>query len=75
MTTKARNLISIDEWFDPLNKDHIAAYQHLSDTGTWPPEFLPDDIFFPHSWQILLLNKLADAWVKYMTTEKFETIQ
>ncbi len=54
------------KWFDPTNKEHIGAYYHLGHYGVWPEGFIPEDTEFPHMWQVLLAQKLADNWVKYM---------
>ena len=56
----------IDEWFDPANIDHIKAYHILMNTGMWPAGFIPDGMEFIPGWNILIMNKLADAWVYHM---------
>ena len=59
------NKKSFVEWFDPHNKKHIEAYQHLRNTGCWPLGFLPEKIYMEPHWQILIFAKLADAWTDY----------
>ena len=59
-------MTKIGEWFDPYNKDHCAAYEHLLRCGAWPKDFLPDDIEFEPSWQILVMSKLSDAWIDHL---------
>ena len=36
--------MKIEEWFDTNNLEHMRAFKHLNKTGTWPIDFLPDDI-------------------------------
>ncbi len=51
------------DFFDPLNIDHLRAYQHLQEKGTWPTNFIPDDVEFSSNWQMMLQAKMADLWV------------
>jgi hypothetical protein len=55
--------MTIYEFFDPYNMDHIEAYQHLGKTGHWPEGFLPENIEIAPLWQIRILEKLANAWI------------
>lgn len=55
------------EWFDPYNKEHMAAYKHLQDThGMWPKGFIPEGMSLGLGWQFVIMNKIADAWVKHV---------
>lgn len=67
--------ISISEWFDPYNHEHMVAYRCLCDTGMWPVDFIPDNIYLPPGWQMLVINKMADAWLEYMTEKHREILQ
>ena len=52
-------------WFNPYNIEHLKAYEHLSNTGTWPEEFydscVPRDI--PLSWALIIAGRMASALV------------
>lgn len=58
--------MSIIDYFNPFNIEHIEAYTHLLKTGQWPVDFWSDDIELPSGWQISIMNKLANVWVDYM---------
>ena len=51
------------DFFDPLDIDHLTAYQHLQKNGTWPIKFIPDNIEFEPNWQMSIQAKMADLWV------------
>ena len=55
--------ISIYEWFDPNNVVHLRAYWNLIETGTWPTDFIPTNVFFPTMWQYQIAEKMAQCWV------------
>jgi len=55
--------MSIVEFFDVYNYEHLMAYKQLSETGMWPEGFLPADTIFPQLWQVSLANKMAAAWI------------
>ena len=56
--------MTIIEWFDIKNIDHIRAYEHMAKTGQWPKGFVPDDIEFVTNWNILIMSKMADEYVR-----------
>ena len=60
------NQMDIIEFFDPYNMEHVRAYEHLQKTGQWPKGFIPKRTLFPTNWHLLIINKLANAWVHYM---------
>ena len=62
-------MIDVVEFFDVYNQEHIIAYQHLQETGKWPIDFAIELSGHPHPsmWQVGIINKMADAWVKYMS--------
>jgi hypothetical protein len=64
--------ISIYDWFDPNNIDHIIAYNTLCATGTWPKGFIPEYVTLSPTWHIELAAKLAYRWVEYMLTMRKE---
>ena len=55
--------MTILEFFDPCNLDHLKAYRHLERTGCWPAGFVPEDITFPNCWQISLVGIMASKWL------------
>lgn len=56
--------MKIDEFFDAYNAEHIRAYIHLQETGRWPEGFIPEGTEFFPTWQVSLLNKMADCWIE-----------
>lgn len=56
--------MTIVEFFDIHNTDHLVAWRHLSNTGNWPENFLPENIKFPILWQIEIRDKMVEAWIK-----------
>jgi hypothetical protein len=54
---------NIVDWFDVKNRKHIQAYNNLMKTGAWEKDFIPVGMEFPPSWQVLVADKLADAYV------------
>jgi hypothetical protein len=52
------------DFFDPLDINHLRAYQHLQKNGTWPDTFIDwDNIEFEPNWQFSIHSKMADLWV------------
>ena len=64
-----RKPVSIVEWFDVDNKEHVDAYYHLLNEGSWPVGFIPDNIHRLPMWQLDIANKLANRWVEYMRSK------
>jgi len=56
--------MNITEWFDPYNVEHVIAYKYLRDNGVWPGGFLPADVERRNFWNIIIKNKIVDAWVE-----------
>ena len=63
---------SFIEFFDPYDKEHIQVYQHLQETGKWPIDFAikASGHPFPSMWQVSIINKIADAWIKHISELK-----
>jgi len=55
--------MNIVDLFDPKDLDHLRAYNHLKNHGTWPIGFIPEDTQFDAVWQILLLAKIANEYI------------
>lgn len=51
--------MTIVEFFDPRNIDHMTAWVHLGAKGTWPEGFLPDGVEFPPTWSYGIAMKIA----------------
>ena len=61
--------MTIIEYFDPTNIEHLRAYDVLQRTGSWPRSFWRDHIeknmlVIPAGWSYGIASKLADAYVK-----------
>ena len=55
--------MNIIDFFNPLDIDHLRAYQHLQKKGSWPLNFIPGDVEFNGQWFTELQTKMADFWV------------
>lgn len=55
--------MKITDYFDPGNQDHLIAYRELRRNGEWPDGFLPHDVTIPQHWQVLLMQKITDAYL------------
>jgi hypothetical protein len=51
------------DFFNPLDIDHLRAYNHLQKNGTWPKGFIPEDVEMDDHWYMLMQTKMADLWV------------
>ena len=54
--------MDILDYFNIYNVDHLKAFRSLENTGSWPGDFLPEEISFCTAWQIKLAGKMATAW-------------
>jgi hypothetical protein len=61
--------MDINEFFDVNNKDHLRAYRHVYDTGSWPEGFIPEGTTFRNLWHIELAGRLANEYVKLKLAE------
>jgi len=57
--------MSIVEWFNVKNRDHLLALKYLMQKGVWPEDFIPDDITFPGSWITQLYEKITIQFINY----------
>lgn len=62
--------VGILGWFDIYNPKHLSAYRELSRTGQWPEGFIPDNVNFQESWNLMLNAELADAFIRFMAEQK-----
>jgi len=67
--------MSIVDYFDPKNIEHIKAFKYMQDTGTWPKKFWKEmeavGVEFLGAWHSSLAFKIADVYVE----EKMERIR
>ena len=56
--------ISIFDWFDPYDMEHLRAYRTLHERGCWPEDFPPSHVEMTTNWQVAIMSKMADAWVE-----------
>jgi hypothetical protein len=63
----------IAQYFDPHDVDHVKAYQHLQEDGSWPEGFIPEDVKAINGWRYLVDQKIIDAWIR--DTEKLHAIR
>ena len=60
---------TIVDVFDPHSTEHMEAYKHLQKTGFWPKEFVKkfkNEIYNSNNlWQIEILAKIANEWIKH----------
>lgn len=61
--------ISVVEWFNPYNMEHLQAWKDLQKIGFWPKPFWDkivanDRIEMVNLWQVSIAHKIADAFVK-----------
>ena len=60
---------TVTEFFDPYNVEHLKAYDHLCQTGSWPKGFLPEGIApgcvgkVEVDHLIEVVNNMANAWM------------
>ena len=69
--------IRISDWFDPKNTEHMMAWAHLQNTGSWPKSFwdkivMDDRIDIHTGWQMAIAAKLADAFTQRKLENKTE---
>ena len=61
------NEISIVDWFNPTNHEHLKAFKELQFTGTWPKEFWVknnmDLMVIPTCWHYALMSKIVDHYL------------
>jgi hypothetical protein len=56
---------NFNDFFDVHNIEHLLAYKHLSMTGVWPKDFVPDDCEISHLWISHIQSRMADAYVEF----------
>lgn len=55
--------MSILEFFDVYNYEHLQAFKKLGTSGMWPGDFIPNGTTFTTNWLITLMSRMAEAWV------------
>jgi hypothetical protein len=52
------------DFFDIHNIDHLIAYKYLTENGTWPKGFIPENCDLSPTWMFQIAEKMAVAYVK-----------
>lgn len=62
--------MTIVEFFDPLDIQHVRAYDHFHRTGEWPREFhellKQNNIELPALYSISLWCLMAEKWIEHV---------
>jgi len=61
--------MTLKEFFNPCDPDHVEAYVHLRKKGQWPEGFLPKCITVSPSGEESLEMTLARFWVNHVMYE------
>jgi hypothetical protein len=56
---------AIQDWLDPDDDRHLAAYERFQETGVWPAGFLPEGVSFPPAWDAQVAARLAERWLRH----------
>ena len=62
-------VVSILDWFDETDVEHIQAWANLEKYGFWPEGFVPDNIEFPQCWQVALAWRMAKRWTDHIAKQ------
>lgn len=52
---------NLSEWFDPHNLEHMKAFACLTQTGRWPPGWLPSDVWHDPGWDEVVYAKIEET--------------
>lgn len=67
--------MTIVEFFNIYNVEHLLAFRYLEREGVWPTGFLPADVrFYPGAWKQMLESKMSTAWYEHALLGKIEGI-
>jgi hypothetical protein len=71
--------ISIVDYIDPMNTEHMKGYLHMQVHGAWSERFRAkmarDNVTFPEAWKQLIDTKLADHWIKrHLRSSEYENV-
>jgi len=65
--------MNLSDYFDPYNRDHLSAWRHLCEHHMWTHEFWAEveanSLTIDNGWQFVIVDKIAEAWVKHMLEE------
>jgi hypothetical protein len=65
--------MTIIDFFNPHDLEHLKAYRVLEKTGMWPVEFVPSNVAdqeWPLIWHALLAAKMTAAWLNAVENGK-----
>lgn len=66
--------MDIVDWLDDDNSKHARAWIHLHNSGVWPDGFIPEDITFQPSWEVLLAHRMAKRWTENVIENSSDTV-
>lgn len=64
--------MDICDWFDPKDKLHQEAFDHLNEVGAWPKHFIPQDITFNGNWLYNLTYNMFKYYRDLYKQKKFK---
>lgn len=71
--------VSIYDFIDVHDIDHLEAWKHFQLKGSWPQKFWDDNfadekVNFADGWELGVASKIADRWIQ-LQAEDTETFQ
>lgn len=60
------DLLPVEQWFNPNNKNHILAFSEVLRTHAWPQGFVPSSVKFSAGWDRVLTEVVAICWVDHL---------
>ena len=57
------------DFFDVYNIEHLKAYKHLTQNGSWHEGFLPEDCKMSPIWAYQIAEKMSIAYVEKVLFE------
>ena len=58
--------MKLTQFFNVQSKEHMEAYKHLQEKGFWPEGFIPEGTEFEPGWQILIMGKITEEYMKQL---------
>lgn len=53
-----------EDFFDPLNREHVMAYNECCKSGAWPEGFIPTDVYVDYTSHIIARSAMAYEWMR-----------
>jgi len=64
--------MNFKDFFDENKVEHVNAYIHLTKKGSWPEGFIPEDIVYDVAWQLDLVGRFANLYIKEFKNKRGE---